>query len=577
MIRRHAPWLAVLGVVVTVALVPPLRDQARFQWVTLPRHFERVPRPGEDLARRDPIMDWAGSYRARCVQFVQGHLPSDPEMIMAAGILSPDRAAGLKLLERAAELKPNGVTLSAYLDGILEHGPYYETPATLGVDPRWARDMAGARRSIEKRHIPLSLSKEDAIPLLSALSRWRSADPRNALPVAVEAWCLYGLGHRDQAIARWQEAAQLSDVSAHVTERANAVRRLLVHMGLPVPEAVVAAEAIGTLPALSALSISARIAYHEGRRAQLAGRAADALRCWQTTVALGQRAQACAELVPEFQLGAELEQFGAAPAWRWLPDAATGARGGPGIMQGRFFFGPQHAFHLSQVGKEGDAELRDAVVATRTRTMMLERIASMAAGPGQYTEAGELLVFGQLLGAFVLVSATILGAATALRPSNGATGPWLRSPWHFVSSLPALFVLAVAAGITIAFARECAASPLRVARGQDILLGVGLAAITALAVPVLPALLARRRGVPVARGWLESLRAGLVSVVVVGALIYLGLGLGAMDLRARWLGQKLHPVSEMDRARAALGPRWDDPPVRPGSWIEDYPPLRQPQ
>jgi hypothetical protein len=492
---------------------------------------------------------------------------------MAAGILSPDRAAGLKLLERAAELKPNGVTLSAYLDGVLEQGPYYETPATLGVDPRWARDMAGARRSIAKRHIPSSLSKEDVIPLLSALSRWRRADPRNALPVAVEVWCLYGLGDRAKAVSRWDEAARLPEVNTYAVERRASVRQLLVRVGLPLPESVVATEAMGALPSLSALSISARIAYHEGRRAQLAGRAADALRCWHATVALGQGMQACAELVPEFQLGAELEQFGAAPAWRGLPDAATGVRGGPGIMQGRFFYGPQHAFYSSQVGRKGDAKLRDAVVATRTRTMMLERIASMATGPGQYTDAGELLVFGQLLGAFVLVSATILGAATALRPSGGATGPSLRSPWHFVSSLPALFVLAVAAGITIAFARECAGSPLRVARGQDILLGVGLAALTALAVPVVPALLARRRGVPVVRGWLESLRAGLVTVVVVGALIYLGLGLGAVDLRARWLGQKLHPVSEMDRARAALGPRWDDPPVRPGSWIEDYPPL----
>jgi hypothetical protein len=518
-------------------------------------------------------MAWAGSYQARCAQFVQRRYPRDPEMMMAAGTLTPDRPTGLKLLKQAAELRPNGVTLSAYLDGILEHGPYYETPATLGADPGWARDMADARRSIAKRHIPSSLSKEDAIPLLSALSRWRRADPRNALPVAVEVWCLHGLGYRDQAVARWREAARLSEVSAHLTERATAMRRLLVDMGLPVPEAVVAAEAIRMAPALSALGISARIAYHEGRRAQLMGRAADALSCWQTTVALGQRVQACAQMMPEFQLGAELEQFGAAPAWRWLPDAATGVRGGPGIMQGRFFFGPQHAFYWSQVGKKGDAKLRDAVVATRTRTMMLERIASMAAGPAHYTEAAELLVFGQLLGAFVLVSATILGATTALRPSDGATGPSPRSPWHFVSSLPALLVLAVAAGITIAFARECAASPLRVARGQDILVGVGLAAMTALAVPVVPALFARRRGVPVIRGWLESLSAGLVTVVVVGALIYLGLGLGAMDLRARWLGEKLHPVSEMDRARAALRPRWDAPPVRPGSWIEDYPPL----
>jgi hypothetical protein len=570
MVKRDAFWAVLMAVALGVALVPRLREQARFQWVMAPRHLDPGSQRRKEPPHPDPIMEWANSYRARSAQYVQERHPGDPAMLLAAGLLTPDRAVSLGLLKRAAELKPDPVSLSAYVDGMLEQGPYYETPATQGADPQRAGEMAAARRAIAERGIPAAISKKDAAPLLSALSRWRGADPRNALPLAVEVWCLYGLGRRDEAIARWEQASRLPDVNAYVVERTAPMRALLVRMGLPAPEAVVASESVLRLPSLSALGMCARIAYHEGRRAQLQGRDEDAIGCWHATVSVGRKIQSCADVISEFVFGADVEGLGAAPAWRWYPDSATGARG-RGILQGRFYFGPQHEFHQAQVGKEKDTKLRDALVASKTRTMMLQRYSEMVEAPQWYTRAGELLVFGQLAAGFLIVAGLMLGLAARVGPRAGASAPILKSPWLLLTSLPALLVLAVAAGLTVAFSRECAASPLRAPRAQDMLLGVALSAVTALALPVIPALFARRHGLACASAWLGSLRAGLPVAILVAAVVYLGLGLGAMDLRARWLRQRLHPMSEMDRGRRFSGSRWQDPPVRPRSWVEGYP------
>jgi len=571
MIRRRALLAVPVAVGLLFALVPPLRDQARFQWVTLPRHLERVPQRGQEPPRVDPIMDWAASYRRRSARFVEERFPRNSEMLMAAGLLAPNGGEALRLLERAAS-GSDPVTLSAYVDALLERGPYYVSPATIGVDPAWTDGMAAARREIRRNHLPTALSEKGVASVLVALARWREADPGNAVPAAVEAWCLYGLGRREQALLRWCEAERLPKATTYAAKRAAAVRRLLVGMGLPAAEAAVTADAMRLPVSLDAVMIAARIAYHEGRRSQLAGRGAFAIGCWSATTALGQRLQEWAGLVPEFQRGAELQALGASPAWCWLPDASTGFQGaGPGIMRGRFFYGPQHAFYRSHVGGRRDAELRDAVVAAKTRSMMLQQIGGALTGAECYTEAGELLVFGQLLGGFLIVSGISLAVVAWRRPVGDSP---CGSPWRYLSSAPALLVLAVAAGVAIALSRECAVSPLRIARGQDLLLGVGLAVATAFVAPIVPGLLARRRGGSARRAWIDSLRAGLLAVIVVGALIYFGLGLGAMQLRARWVSQELNPVSEMDRARRLAGFRWDNPPMRPGSWVESYPPAR---
>ncbi|MFB3879611.1 MAG: hypothetical protein ACE149_00030 [Armatimonadota bacterium] len=565
MIRRRGQWLAVIAVGAAVALAPQLRETARFQWVTLPRQFERVPVPGEDPPRRDPIMDWANSYRARATAFAEARFPRDSRMLMAAGELSPDRSAGLRLLERVAEQSADVVILSAYVDAVLEQGPYYETPATLGVDPQRLGEMKAARRELRKRRLPPRLTEAQVAPLLGALSRWRKADPGNALPLAVEVWCLNGLGRRDEAMARWQEAARLSVVDDYTAERAAATRQLLARMGLPTPEAILAAEAALAAPSFAALNSAGRIAYHEGRRAQLAGRATEALGCWQATILLGRHIQQCAGLTPEYALGAQLEAFGAGPAWSFV----AGRAGGP--LGGQYFFGPQHAFYRAQVGGKADAELRDALVRTKARAAMVERYRSIVGFSEAYTRAGELLLFGQLTVGF-LVAAGLAAAGVAAIGRRGPRTPALASPWMLLASMPALLGLAVAGGVCVALARDCAVAPLRVARGQDLLVGVGVAAAGTLVAPLIVALAIRRRDRSRAMVWLESLGRGLPVVVAVAALVYLGLSIGAADLRARWVRQKLQSGSEMEQVRRGIGPRWDSPPIFPGSYVEGYPP-----
>jgi hypothetical protein len=202
---------------------------------------------------------------------------------------------------------------------------------------------------------------------------------------------------------------------------------------------------------------------------------------------------------------------------------------------------------------------------------MLENYRGIVGFSDTYTRAGELLLFGQLAAGFLVVVGLVSVGAMARRRAAGPA-PAVRSPWLMLTSLPALFVLAVAAGVSVAFSRECAVSPLRVARGQDLLAGVAASAITALAVPLVVALVIRRGEASRGRVWLDSLGAGLPVAMVITALVYLGLSVGAMDLRARWVRQKLQPASEMEQLRRGLGPRWDNPLVRPGSYVESYPP-----
>lgn len=570
MARRYVPWFTVIAVALVVIAVPPLRDGARFQWVMLPRHFAPEMRQAETLPSPDPIRDWGNSYRLHCAEFARARYWNDAEMLMAAGMLTPDRFSGLEMLERAAELRSDPVTLSAYVDGLLEKGPGYQTPATLGVDPQQSGRMAEARRSIADRHIPGSLSKSDAAPLLAALARWQKADPKNALPVAVEVWCANGLGNRDKAIARWQEAARMPEMNAHTAQRIIAMRKLLIRMGLPMSEAIIAADSARSFPSLTVLGMSAMLAYYEGSLARMEGRSADALQCWNATVELGERMQECSDRIEEFQSGVNLQAVGGAPAWRWFPDSMTGARGG-GIMQGRFFRGPQHEFYQAQAGKQRGQELRDALVLAKTRAMMIERFTGMRSDHQWYTRAGEWLVFGQLATGFLIAAIIVLAAATWARRRTEPSTPALNSPWLLLTSLPSFFVLAAAAGLVVAFSRDCATSPVRMPRGQDVLLGVSLAAVAALAVPLIPALFVRRTGLSLSRAWLDSLRAGLSVAVVVASLIYLGLGLEAADLRDHWVRQNAHPITEMEQARRAIGPSWDHPPVFPGSWVDSHP------
>ncbi|MFB3881071.1 MAG: hypothetical protein ACE149_07395 [Armatimonadota bacterium] len=569
---KRLPWIVIAVVALATAALPELRNEARFQWKTLPRRVEPALQPATRVPKPDPILDWTSRYVTECAAYVREHRPNNPEMLMAAGSMAPDRAAGLELLKRATELKPDPVVLSAYVDGLLASGPYYQTPATLGADPGRRGQMRAAKAAIKKNKVPTQVSPSEAAPLLAAVARWERADPENAMPIAIEVWCLNGLGEREKAIARWREAARRPKVDGYAAERAVAARALLVDMGLPMPEAVVACQWIGDSPSAATLAASARMAYHEGRRAQLEGRAADALGCWQATVDIGAHAQACADLISDFAAGVNIQAVGGAPAWRWGPNARTGEEG-QGLLRGSLFYGREHEFFRNQAGKSGDERLRDTMITAKARTGLTRQYTEMVSERQWYTRAGELLVFGQLAGGFLVLSAVLLALTTWVRRRR-AEGPSLQSPWLFLTPLPGFIVLAVAAGITVALSMECATTPLRVARGQDEMRAVLLAAAAALGVAAIAMLFARRAGVTRGRAWVDGVHAGMSVAVVVSSLLYLGLGIGAMDLRRNWVAQNVHPRSEMERVRLATGRAWEKPPTPPGSWVPGYAPER---
>jgi hypothetical protein len=294
--------VAVAGV---TALVPALRDQARLQLAMLPR-------PG-DAAReptRDPVVDWLVACSDTALDFARAH-PNDPEFLLAAALIASDRDAARAALRELTTSNGRSVAWSVYLDEVLAQTPLYYREETAGIHPGDTRALAEARRLIDERNLCTALTADEATRVIEAAQEWQQIDPENALPVALEAWSLWGLHRDEEALEKWTAASRLPRLSAYVSERIAAMSHLLVAMGGPPPEAILAARFVIRSSSLDLLAPCAFAASYAGHCAVAAGEPEQALLCWQSTIELGIHAHETAESVPGFQAGAGLARLGA--------------------------------------------------------------------------------------------------------------------------------------------------------------------------------------------------------------------------------------------------------------------------
>jgi len=564
--RVRSAWLILIVVIAVVAVVSPLRQQVGLQWAMLSQ-LPRRQSPGVSEQPFGSATILLVPYQDRCVGFVTRHYPNDSEMLLAAGALADDRA----LLERAAEGSKTPAAWAAYVDALLQTEPRFERVGAAGVDPADSHAVAQEEQRIAESRSPTRLSPQEAAPGLRALDAWHAADPKNGLPLAMEALYLYGLHRDDAALAQWEAAGRLPEVSNRSQERTRAMTRLLVRMGMPEPEAIAASSAAVIFPSLARVRSCARIAVYEGRLAQIQGRAADAVRWWDATVKLGRHMQASADAIIGFLVGVAVEAIGGAPAWQWYLDRASGVPNGP-LFQGRYFYGSQHALYVREEGEAGAAQLRDQLVVGKLRTQLVRRYTEGLTVFDDYYRSDRLLAFGQVT-AMLLLLLLVFFAATGTWSRQGADqATELSWAWQGIITVLVLAPVTVI-GVGAFLAPMNGEMPSTAIPVAHFLAALGLSAFAVIVLPLFAAAFTRRSPARPRTAWRGNLRRVLPTALVLGVILYLGLALAAMSVRARWTREVTRPgMSEMTWLVRKAGPAWSHPQIPPDSWRADYPP-----
>ncbi len=390
MTRIRLSWLMVLAVMAAILLVRPLRHQA------IPVSL-MLPRPTVSERGRGPFTDFQGNRwlrvsRTRAIAFARQRYPKDAAMLTAAALIANDEHT-LSLLRQVGESMRYAPAFALYFAGMDK--PAYERLGNSGVDPQDHEALAEAEERLRGSSDPDRLTPEQAAPVLEVLYAWQRADPENGLPLALEAYYLYGL-HRDaKALERWEEASQKPRLTGYDGTVTRETFLLLSRLGMLPVSAAVMAPAIGSRSYRlhSLVRDAARIAFYEGARAALEGRPEQALRWWRSTSTLGRVSQESANDIIEFLNGIAIESIGASPAWQWCSDESTGIPGGP-LSGGRFFFGPYHEFYVFHAGEAADTALRDRLIRAKLRVQLVRSYTEQGLGMDELAQVVQTLILG---------------------------------------------------------------------------------------------------------------------------------------------------------------------------------------
>lgn len=532
-------------------------------------HNKREASPADVSARQSATKDilGLGPYRQRARSFAQTHYPGDAAMLMAAGLLVEDADTGRRLLREAAETGRKPAAWAAYAGRLMETAAQYDRIGISGADPEDAEAMAEMERRVRNSGLPAKLSQHEVAPVLQAFRDWEAAEPKNAMPLALEVYYLYGL-HRDaEALATWQRAASLPRVTDYNQERAQAVARLLSAMGMREREAASAATFSSDLLLYVYLRSCARIATYEGRLAQMNHNPEEAIRLWNATMGFGRRMQDSADAVIGFLVGVAVESIGAGPTWKWGADRSSGIPRGP-LGGFRYFYGPQHGFYVSQVGELADSRVRDSLIRARVRASLLQNLVSERMDAGLVKPGLLLGLSGLTIG--LLAALLVVFAAISIR---------------FRRQADEATELRVGAQLTIlvfAFIPVCAGIaaywPLwDLQRGPALLRALlGGYLFTFLAMLLLPLLAARFSRLPSARlaaAWRGNLRRILPLAVASLAIAALALGIAGKNMERKWAREWYAPgYSEMKSLISLAGPAWTNPKIPADAWRAEYPP-----
>ncbi|MBN1459162.1 MAG: hypothetical protein JXA57_06470 [Armatimonadetes bacterium] len=561
-------WLLVVVVGLTTALVSPLRDQARLQFIMLPRPGDAQREPA-----RDPIVGWLAASSETALDFARAR-PEDPELVLAAALIASDRDAAVDALREVTSSDGHATAWAAYLDVLLEQTPLYYREEMAGIHPENTQGLASARRLIKEHSLCTVLPADQATPIVAAAQQWQQIEAENALPVALEAWALWGLHRDEEALEKWAAASALPMLSNHGSERARAVSQLLETMGIPAPEAILTARLKARAPSLELLQLCTLAANYAGYCAEVAGDEEEAVRCWQSSIELGEHAQKTADTVLGFQAGAGIARLGAVPVWSFWSDRTTGRRT-RGRLGGRYFHGPYHELFADRYGEEADLELVRNLAQADSRVRMLQHLSTRVVPDDPYARATEFLIFG-LLAALLAMAAAVILLFVRIVGSHGSRPKQQGVPdSSVVAAAVGILLAAAAAGVVLAVAPAFPVSPFLAPSFLQITFGVGLPLAT-LVVLCLVADRARRRR-KTAGAFISALQPALLLTVILATLLYLGLGLVVVRSRAEFVRQWRQPgLTELQHVARTLGPPWRQPPVMPDAW-ESGPPSAPPR
>ncbi len=601
----RASWLILVLVAVVVAAASPLRDQARLQRCAGPAALLRLseePTEGmvtEGAGFRNVASIWMEALREHFEAFDPEYLSEcerryadEPKMLAAAAMDSQSRQRrdmpqpqdtweqrekSTALLKQAAESHRAPAYWAAYVTQLMS-GTSYHHLGTLVIDgdagnPERVAQAQGVLESLASEGTPVQLDPERAQLMLDALHGWQHDEPENGLPVALEAWVLYGLHEDKKARSRLIEAAELPIADSHSREVRAMVERFLDREGAPAPERRwIGRHSVGVWSAVRLKDV-ARIARYEGTRAHIEGRDAEAVQLWDAAMAFSRHYQesVIANGGPyiEWAFAGVGFTLGARPVWDWRSDEMTGLSGGPlpsGRNEGRIFYGREHAVYVSEAGEEAQAEVREDLVKHYLRMDLAQQWRdSSGIRHDRYARAAFLLLVGvalvvqlaSLLVIFLLVS------ARARRTADAAAGLGGR-PKLITALMAALPVGAAGAAMSL-WAPQAPVIP------KQMLIGLlAFPAVVSLTLTLLVAVFRLRRGFGLLARWRGNLRAVLPAAGAVLALLYLGLATGAAVTRAHVERSCAQP--EMTGLIQQLGPAWENPTIPDDAWRAQYPP-----
>ena len=580
--KVRVSWIITLSAIVCLAVVPVLRQQVVNPAAA--RAVHRVIAGGP--SNEDPFAE----FRRQALPFVERHYPKDPEMLLAAGLLTRDAKLGSAAIERAARLGRQPVYYAAYADLLegraplssrfgedLLHDPTspFDGDIALGWRPPASADSQSAAAG--------GFTRETTAPILETLREWEAADPDNGYPHAVESYYLYGLGRDQEAARAWDAAGRLPRARIYDWEGALARVRLLQRMGMPEADA----RALGNAGMLGRNSRRfeqiVNQAWYAGRLAQLGGKDVEAMRWWMSMIAFGRHLQDGSDTYRQFRLGVNVEAEGVAAAWRPLlmsPDlkGPIGAYAGM-TSGGRFYRGPAYAVYTTFLGQAATDEMRDTLLKGWVRAALiadapgpLELTGLLRNAVGLQGVAGAAVVLaGCCLSLFLLVSLWSRRTADAAA-RRGWVWPTLTAVLVLAPALWGSYSSLVLHPPIIDFAGTRHVPP-----PPDLAPVEGLGAAVALAVLV-PLLLAMRVTVTEvemgATAWRGNLRRMLPVTVALCALACLGLQVTSARQRADWLRVWAKPgVPPLRVQTERLGAKWDHPTIPEGAWVAaDAPP-----
>jgi len=568
--RVRASWVVLLLVALVVAVSKPLRDQVAWPlhnavWWTPYREY---------VGGETPADTYLKPFRDRAIESAKTAPTSLPIQI-GAGFLARDKRVALAHLKKTAEHTGEPVAWAAYTLRLVDAGPEYSRLGTEGVDPADPESVAKGEEDVRDSKHPQRLSEAAVAPILQALHGWEAAEPKNGLPLAVEAYYLYGL-HRDQeALARWHAASELPTAYGYSQEIDIGISDCLALTGLPKPDAWwLTFGSVG--PGYTLLSRArdfARAANYEGRIAAMRRDAKQAIAWWTPAVEIGEHIQESAHSNLEYVGGRGIQSIGVSPVWRWRDDRTSGIPDGP-LMKGRLFYGRYHDLYAAYMGEAAAIALRDRLVLGRLRQKAGHGYVADVWPESPYMFAITLLIFTALLGGLFwwLVLEFLMSGTWRRKQADEATTLSQRAAvlMALLIVLPAALPPLLMAATAPPSDAHCVAALLDV-----IMAGMGTGILAFVFGPLVAARYAHKPFCHWPTAWRGIIRRVVpIAIALLSLAVLLMLAFGAR-YRAEWVRQCSDITHhEMARMIEALGPSWTHPTIPPDSWRDEYPPKK---